>query len=137
MSPLITGIGIGLAIAAPVGPIGLLCIRRSLSQARAAGLATGLGAASADAVYGVLAAAGLSMTGWLVDHARVMQAGGGGAWLLVVGVFAGSAMWWLFLVQMALSARTFMTADRLRWLDFASGAVLTVWGIQIAVSGLV
>ncbi|MGB8693525.1 MAG: LysE family transporter, partial [Steroidobacteraceae bacterium] len=54
------GMAIGLAIAAPVGPIGLLCLRRSLEQGRAAGLATGLGAASADAIYGAIAAFGLT-----------------------------------------------------------------------------
>ena len=43
---------IGLSIAAPVGPIGLLTIQRSLEQGRAAGLATSLGAAVADALYG-------------------------------------------------------------------------------------
>ena len=44
------GLIIGLAIAAPVGPIGLLCIRRTLSHGRAAGFVSGLGAAAADAV---------------------------------------------------------------------------------------
>lgn len=50
---------IGLAIAAPVGPVGLLCIERTLRQGPAVGLVTGLGAASADAVYATLGAAGL------------------------------------------------------------------------------
>ena len=43
---------VGLSIAAPVGPIGLLTIQRSLEHGPRAGLATGLGAAAADAVYG-------------------------------------------------------------------------------------
>jgi threonine/homoserine/homoserine lactone efflux protein len=50
---------IGLAIAAPVGPIGLLCIQRTLTLGFGAGLATGLGAAAADGVYGLLAALGV------------------------------------------------------------------------------
>ena len=54
------GFAIGFSIAAPVGPIGVLCIRRSLSDGRAVGLATGLGAATADAVYGAVAAFGLT-----------------------------------------------------------------------------
>ena len=61
------GIVIGFSIAAPVGPIGVLCIRRSLAEGRRAGLVTGLGAASADAVYGGVAAFGLTaMSSFLV-----------------------------------------------------------------------
>lgn len=51
---------IGLAIAAPVGPIGLLCIQRTLGDGRKHGLLSGLGAASADAVYGAIAGFGLT-----------------------------------------------------------------------------
>ncbi len=54
------GLVIGFSIAAPVGPIGLLCIRRSLAEGAATGLAAGLGAATADAVYGAVAAFGLT-----------------------------------------------------------------------------
>src|SRR5215469_9409884 len=57
---LIKGFIIGFAIAAPVGPIGLLCIRRSLAEGRQVGLATGLGAATADAGYGCVAGFGLT-----------------------------------------------------------------------------
>ncbi|CAK9887322.1 MULTISPECIES: LysE family translocator [Pseudomonas] len=60
---------IGLCIAAPVGPIGLLCIQRSLAQGWRAGFATGLGAATADAIYGFIGALGISalvatLVGW-------------------------------------------------------------------------
>ena len=51
---------IGLCIAAPVGPIGLLCIQRSLSQGWRAGFATGLGAATADSIYGFIGALGIT-----------------------------------------------------------------------------
>jgi len=51
---------IGFAIAAPVGPIGILCIRRTLSDGRLAGFVSGLGAAGADTVYGLAAAIALS-----------------------------------------------------------------------------
>jgi len=50
---------IGISIAAPVGPIGLLCVRRTLTQGRAAGIISGLGAATADAIYGCIAGFGL------------------------------------------------------------------------------
>jgi len=49
------GMLIGFAIAAPVGPIGLLCIQRTLTRGHWSGVLSGLGAASADAVYGCIA----------------------------------------------------------------------------------
>lgn len=55
------GLLIGFCIAAPVGPIGVLCIQRTLSYGRLSGLFTGLGAATADAFYGVIAACGLTL----------------------------------------------------------------------------
>jgi threonine/homoserine/homoserine lactone efflux protein len=54
------GLILGFVIAAPVGPIGLLCIRRSLNHGRRAGLASGMGAATADSIYGFIAAFGLT-----------------------------------------------------------------------------
>lgn len=54
------GLILGFAIAAPVGPIGLLCIRRSLALGPRHGFATGLGAATADTFYGVVAGFGLT-----------------------------------------------------------------------------
>ncbi|RKP46680.1 LysE family translocator [Pararobbsia silviterrae] len=69
---------IGFCIAAPVGPIGMLCIERSLSDGFERGLATGLGAACADAVYGLLGAVGVAgiVTGFPAVT-RVLQIGGG------------------------------------------------------------
>ena len=60
LSLLLKGFALGLSIAVPVGPIALLCIRRTLTQGRSAGWATGLGAATADAIYGSLWAFGLT-----------------------------------------------------------------------------
>ncbi|MBN1148651.1 MAG: LysE family translocator [Anaerolineales bacterium] len=74
---LLRGLLIGFSIAAPVGPIGVLCIRRSLAHGRLSGLASGLGAASADAVYGGVAALGLTLiSAFLVEQQ---------AWLRLVG----------------------------------------------------
>ncbi|MCX7791109.1 MAG: LysE family translocator [Chloroflexaceae bacterium] len=57
---------IGLAIAAPVGPIGVLCINRTLRDGRMAGFVSGLGAATADLIYGTIAVLGLTaLTGAL------------------------------------------------------------------------
>jgi threonine/homoserine/homoserine lactone efflux protein len=60
LSFLVRGMVIGLAIAAPVGAIGLLCIRRTLADGRLVGFVSGLGAATADACYGAVAALGLT-----------------------------------------------------------------------------
>ena len=54
------GIVLGFSIAAPVGPIGVLCIRRTLAEGRLVGFVSGLGAATADLFYGGLAAFGLT-----------------------------------------------------------------------------
>lgn len=79
------GAGVGLAVAAPVGPIGLLCIRRSLAQGRAAGFSSGLGAAVADAAYAAVAAFGLTAaTHWIAAQQTWMQPAGG-ALLLWLG----------------------------------------------------
>lgn len=191
------GLAAGLAVAAPVGPIGLLCIRRSLAEGRAAGLATGLGAAAADGTYGVLVAAGIAATGLLVSYAPQMQVFGGlliawlgamtlrgffkargaaaelparsvagafgstylltlsnpmtilaftgmiaglggaagsgpnAAYVLVIGVFLGSALWWLFLVHLALWAKTRIADSALRWLDLIAGGILIAWGLSL------
>lgn len=61
MTPLIKGTILGFSIAAPVGPIGVLCIKKTLSQGRAYGFIAGLGAATADAIYGCIAAFGLTI----------------------------------------------------------------------------
>jgi len=80
------GVAIGLAIAAPVGPIGVLCIRRSLNAGMLTGLVSGLGAAVADGVYGAVAGFGLtSVSMFLLDHQAAIRALGGAA-LLVIGL---------------------------------------------------
>lgn len=78
LSYLIKGLLIGLSIAAPVGPIGVLCIRRTLAQGRLSGLVTGLGAASADAIYGFIAGFGLTaVSAFLIDQQVLIRIVGG------------------------------------------------------------
>ncbi len=61
------GAVLGFAIAAPVGPIGILCIRKTLQYGRWSGLFSGLGAAVADTLYGAVAAFGLTLiSGYLI-----------------------------------------------------------------------
>ncbi len=72
------GIALGFVIAAAVGPISLLVIRRTLAEGRVVGLASGLGVATADAIYGAIAAFGLSaITDVLVDGRRLLGLIGG------------------------------------------------------------
>jgi threonine/homoserine/homoserine lactone efflux protein len=82
------GVLLGVSIAAPVGPIGVLTIRRSISDGFRMGFATGLGAATAVAFYGFVAAFGLTaIMSLLTDHADAIRLVGG-AMLLLIGIRA-------------------------------------------------
>jgi threonine/homoserine/homoserine lactone efflux protein len=187
---------LGFAIAAPVGPIGVLCIRRSLAEGRAAGFASGLGAATADAAYGALAGFGLTVVtaflvegqGWLrlvggaflcylglrtllarpaEEAADVRKKGGGliaayastffltltnpmtilsfaavfagmgaGAGedrastaFLVLGVFLGSALWWLLLSGGAGLFRGRVGSRGMRAVNLLSGVLILAFGV--------
>lgn len=75
---LLRGLVIGFSIAAPVGPIGVLCIRRTLAHGRLPGLVSGLGAASADALYGTVAGFGLTVVSrFLIDQQETLRLAGG------------------------------------------------------------
>lgn len=194
MYSVLRGFLIGISIAAPVGPIGVLCIRRSLAQGRWIGFISGLGAATADALYGSVAGFGLAfLSGFLVQQqawfrlvgglfllylgiktflarpteleARAQGKGMPGAYLstlfltftnpmtilsfaaifaglglasrsgdyleaglLVLGVFLGSACWWLILSGLANLFRSRMSASALTWVNWASGLVILVFG---------
>lgn len=183
---------IGLSIAAPVGPIGVLCIRRTLSAGRTAGLVSGLGAATADALYGAAAAFGLTaLTALLTAQARWLGLVGGafllylglrtifsppaqadlsqenqtqlwgmyastlaltlanpatilafmgiyaglggaaegGGLLMVLGVFCGSALWWLSLSWLISLLRGVAARPAfMAWINRLSGAVLCLAG---------
>ena len=109
---------IGVSIAAPVGPIGLLTIQRSLAHGPRAGLATGLGAAVADALYGAVGAFGVA---WLVQAlvaARVPLALGGAAFLLWMA-------WRLVRAPLADHAAAARPAGKV-WQYFAGTFVLTL-----------
>ncbi len=80
------GLLIGFSIAAPVGPIGLLCIQRSISGGWLLGLISGLGAASADAIYGIIAAFGVTAVSSLLVEQQFWFRLIGGAFLCYLGV---------------------------------------------------
>jgi threonine/homoserine/homoserine lactone efflux protein len=84
--PLLRGLVVGLSIAAPVGPIGLLCIRRTLAEGRAHGLASGLGAATADAVYVCVAGFGLAAVSEALLRGQMWLGLIGGAYLVYLGL---------------------------------------------------
>ncbi|WP_188961222.1 LysE family translocator [Deinococcus aquiradiocola] len=89
MGTLLHGMLLGFAVAAPVGPLGVLCIQRTLASGWWAGMLAGLGTATADAVYGLLAVSGAT----LVTHKLIAQQ----AWIRLFGgllllVFAVTAL---------------------------------------------
>jgi threonine/homoserine/homoserine lactone efflux protein len=198
ISFVLKGLLLGFSIAAPVGPIGVLCIRRTVVNGRAAGLVSGLGAATADALYGCVAGFGLTFVSnailglrvWLnllgglflcylgirtflsvpAEEAASLSDGGlGRSYLstflltltnpmtilsfaatfaglglaagstgftsyrasisLVLGVFAGSALWWLLLSSVVGLFRHRINVRASRWLNRVSGLILVGFGV--------
>lgn len=191
---LVKGLIIGFSIAAPVGPIGVLCIRRTLAEGRISGFVSGMGAATADALYGCIAGFGVTVvSNVLIGHQGWLRIVGGlfllvlgvktflsqpsdappeatgkglaGAYastlfltltnpvtilafaaifaglglgnigedytagmLLVLGVFLGSACWWLFLSNGIGLFRTWFNGPRLRWVNRLSGVIIAGFG---------
>ena len=86
ISLLLRGLVLGLAIAAPVGPIGVLCIRQTLAFGWLRGFICGLGAATADAMYGCIAGFGLTFIAELIIEQQVWLRLMGGVFLCYLGV---------------------------------------------------
>ncbi|MBA4135703.1 MAG: lysine transporter LysE [Opitutus sp.] len=80
------GLLIGFAIAVPVGPIGFLCLRRTLVYGRVTGFVSGLGAATADAFYGLVAALGLTAISSFLIRMEMWLQLGGGLFLVALGL---------------------------------------------------
>ena len=85
---LLKGIAVGIIIAVPVGPVGVLCVRRTIFQGKLAGFVSGLGAATADAIFGFIAAFGLTFVSELLIGYQQWLRIAGGCYLLFVGVSA-------------------------------------------------
>ncbi|MBI5248222.1 MAG: LysE family transporter [Desulfomonile tiedjei] len=78
LNSFIKGLAIGFSLAVPVGPIALLCIRRTLTKGRASGLVSGLGAAVADGVFGAVAGYGVAfIANFLFNHSLALRLVGG------------------------------------------------------------
>ena len=82
----IKSMGFGLAVAAPVGPMSILCMRRSLTIGWRHGLATGFGIAAGDGLYAAIAALGLTgISAFMLEHDRPLHLAAG-LFLLYLGV---------------------------------------------------
>jgi len=116
------GLIVGLSIAVPVGPIGVLCIRRTLAKSRMIGFLSGLGAATADAFYGAIAGFGLTiLSNFLIGQKLWLHLIGGGL-LCLLGVktflsrpaeegscIEGSSLWNAYLSTFFLTLTNPMT----------------------------
>jgi threonine/homoserine/homoserine lactone efflux protein len=202
LSILLQGALLGLSIAAPVGPIGLLCIRRTAARGFRSGFFSGLGAASADAFYGMVAAAGLTLVAdFLVRQGEWLALLGGAflvylgvrtfisqppaeggveeggsnagdyfstflltlsnpltifsfaailsgfsansaanfrqdAFVFVLGVFSGSALWWLALSAAVHTLRGLATTRALVWVNHIAGTAIAIFGLLMGWRGL-
>lgn len=81
------GIAIGILVSAPMGPVGILCIKRTLNGGRKAGLFTGIGAAISDFFYCLLTGLGMSMVFDFVETNKTLLQILGSAMLLVYALF--------------------------------------------------
>jgi len=82
----VRGLIIGFSIAAPVGPIGVLCMRRTLAEGWTSGLVSGLGAATADAIYGCIAGFGLTFISNFLISQQAWVRFVGGVFLCCLGL---------------------------------------------------
>ncbi len=80
------GLLVGFAIAAPVGPVNVLCIRRTLTEGRLSGFISGLGAATADTLYGCIAGFGLTFISNLLIRQQIWLRLIGGIFLIYLGI---------------------------------------------------
>lgn len=80
------GIAIGFIMAIPIGPIGIMCIRKTLTEGRLSGLIIGLGAATADLFYGCVAVFGLTVISDTLSDQRIWIRIVGGALLFFLGI---------------------------------------------------
>lgn len=194
ISFLFEGIAVGFSIAAPVGAIGFLCIQQTLSGGIRLGIVSGLGAATADMMYGILVALGLRTTQIILLNYKTPISIFGGLFLcylgikkffssptlqasesinnsglfkayiatffltltnpatildfialftglnidvsgyresliFVGGVFTGSALWWLLLCGLVGLFRHKVSAQLLRYINYAAGVAIFSFGI--------
>jgi threonine/homoserine/homoserine lactone efflux protein len=81
----IKGIIIGLLVSAPLGPIGIMCIQRTLNRGYMSGFVSGLGAAAADIIFAVIAGFGLSIILNFIEEKHIYFQILGGIFVLYIG----------------------------------------------------
>src|SRR3990167_356699 len=193
ISMILQGIMVGFSIAAPVGAIGLLCIQNTLSHGLRFGVICGLGAATADMMYGILVAVGMQSLATVMLNVRTPLSICGGLFLIylglkkfwakpalqaaqidhkllfsayvstffltltnpatildfmalftglridvtgytqglnfVIGVFIGSAIWWLLLCGAVGIFRKKISNRLILWINYAAGIAICSFGI--------
>lgn len=80
------GLAVGFLMCAPIGPIGLMCVRRTIMEGRRAGMASVLGASTVDALYCSLAGLSISFLAGLLEGERHLLQAAGGLVLMLVGL---------------------------------------------------
>jgi len=85
---LLKGVVVGIVIALPVGPVGVLCVRRTLFEGPTYGFVSGLGAAVADTIFGIVAGFGITIVRDFMLRYQDWFAAAGGLFLLYVGIEA-------------------------------------------------
>jgi threonine/homoserine/homoserine lactone efflux protein len=85
---LLKGVAVGFVIALPVGPVGVLCVRRTIFDGRIAGFLSGIGAASADTIFGVVAGFGLTVVADMLFQYQNWLRAAGGVFLVYLGIAA-------------------------------------------------
>ena len=114
----VRGIAIGILISAPMGPIGMLCIQRTLNKGRWPAFFTGMGAALSDLIYCLLTGLGLSfITDFIEANQLILQIIGS----IVLAAFA----FYLFRKNPARKLTTPQDAPNTYWKDFVTGFLLT------------
>ncbi|MDA5193162.1 LysE family translocator [Govanella unica] len=193
---LVAGIAIGLAVAAPIGPVNIICIQKTIRNGFWGAFVVGLGAAVGDTIFGAMAAFGLTtiqsvlvqFESWLAvigclvlvgmgvlawrSHPHLTQsvqtprdiahaalatfvltitnpitalgfvalftsagltrdASSGDAATIVLGVFLGSALWWLFICRVAHSIRERLSDSHLLRINRASAVLIWIFAALV------
>ena len=110
---LINGIIIGFSASVPLGPIGLICIQKTLNGKRINGIISGFGAAMADTFFAIIAAFGISAVHNFIQTQQLYLRIGGGLILLGLGLK-------FFLTNPAIQIRKQRNKNNNLWADFAS-----------------
>ncbi len=86
LTVLLKGVVIGFSLAAPIGPVGMMCIRRTLTHGHLRGFVSGLGAAAADSVYAIIAAFGITLISNFIVQQEYWIRLVGGILLIILGI---------------------------------------------------